>query len=721
MGPLDLPQLVTARCYGPSARLGYARPMSARALIVTLLALLLTASCGPTEPPPPPADLLVFVADAERAPIDDFVSLLPEALDAGVRPAADPLAALASATEGTRRIALVVEPSRCEGCFRLERTANGLVVRGDAPLGIQYGLAALLEGMGVRFLHPQRTFVPAALAEPGAALFDRDEEPDVAMRGLHLHILHPIEPYFDMWEPGEDNLEDARHILHWLVANRANYVTWTALDDVQGRNLERRDAVLAHQQAIVEHAHLRGLRVGLGIQIFGLSNLQRAFDLVDSGDDPAVSIPERLSLLADIPYDGIQLSFGEFFAADPADFVRSVELAYDGVHAIWPGALVTGTVHVGNFEDTRVTYMGEEQLYYFLVRYAERPIRPWVHTVMYYGLFGDTGGAYNHDEFDEHRAFLLERLAMGQEVGYHPETAYWVAFDVNVPTYLPLYVRARFRDLDEIRRAATAGMHGGLEDHVVFSTGWEWGYWQNDWAVMRMSWRTPERYEDLVRDMLAPLPDGPAAADAVIALADLQQATLLDRRLAAYLAGQDGTFALGFARGFWSQPRRPSMPEVRAMTPAERDTFRTEVVDRLATLATDTRAILDDVEALPGVATDPFLAELRDGLAIDVARTEYARALWSAALRSAAGEDASADEAAMDGARAEGQAIVVRRHAALFDPDPQEILAERIPIALLYRYGYLREADDLCFWERERIEYRNEFHAETTPVPGCVL
>jgi hypothetical protein len=688
---------------------------------VFVLSVFVCGSCGPSEPAPEPAELLVFVARAERAPIDDLVSFLPEALDVGVRAVDDPIAAMAGSTEGTRRIALVVDPSRCEGCFRLERASGGFLVRGDALLGVQYGLGALLEAMGVRFLHPQRTYVPPALSEPDAALLDRDEEPEIAMRGLQLHILHPIEPYFDVWEPSEENLEEAHRTIHWLAMNRANYVTWTALDDVQGRNAERRDAVLAHQRAIVEHAHLRGIRVGLGIQIFGLSNLQRAFDLVDAGDDPAISIPARLALISSVPYDAINLSFGEFFAADPAAFIAAVELAYDEVHAAWPGALVTGTIHVGDFEDTRITYMGREQLYYFLVQYVDRPLRPWVHTVMYYGLWGDAGGAYNHAEFDEHRAFLLERLAAGEEVGYHPETAYWVAFDVNVPTYLPVYVRARWDDLFRIREAARAGMHGGLEDHVVFSTGWEWGYWQNDWAVLRMSWRTPERYEDLVRDMVAPLPDGPAAAAAIVALTELQQDALLDHRLAAYLAGQDGTFELGYARGFWSQPRRPSMADIGAMSPEERATFQTEVVDRLATLATDTRAVLDDVEALPGLATDPFLAELRDGLAIDVARTEYARALWQAAVRSAAGEDASADEVAMAAARADAATIVARRHGALWDPDPEEILADRISISLLYRNGYLREAARLCFWERERVQYDNEFHGGTATVPGCVL
>jgi hypothetical protein len=157
------------------------------------------------------------------------------------------------------------------------------------------------------------------------------------------------------------------------------------------------------------------------------------------------------------------------------------------------------------------------------------------------------------------------------------------------------------------------------------------------------------------------------------------------------------------------------------MSPEDLETFETEVVDRLATLAIDTRAVLDRVEALPAIASDPFLAELRDGVAIDVARTEHAHALWQAAVLSARGEDASAMESAIDAAMDDARTIVDRRHGALFDPDPEEILATRIRNALRYDYGYLREAQTLCFWERERIQYRNEFHGETTTVPACVL
>ena len=74
-----------------------------------------------------------------------------------------------------------------------------------------------------------------------------------------------------------------------------------------------------------------------------------------------------------------------------------------------------------------------------------------------------------HELFNEHRDYLEERLKAQTPIGYFPESAYWIAFDNSLPTYLPLYMRSRFVDLSEMKKVGT------LHDHVLFSTGWEWG------------------------------------------------------------------------------------------------------------------------------------------------------------------------------------------------------------------------------------------------------
>src|SRR5689334_17162499 len=161
--------------------------------------------------------------------------------------------------------------------------------------------------------------------------------------------------------------------------------------------------------------------------------------------------------------------------------------------------------------------MGEDLLYYFLVKYADPSIVPDVHTVMFYDLFEPAGGAYHHADFAEHRAFLAQRICAGQRAAYFPETAYWIAFDDSVPQLLPLYVRSRWLDLAELRARVTCG---ALDEHLLFSSGWDWGYWLHDVTALRGSYELPGVYEDLIAAELQP--ELGAAAPALGALIALQ-------------------------------------------------------------------------------------------------------------------------------------------------------------------------------------------------------
>jgi len=408
-------------------------------------------ACSADDPNPGGALELVVTEDV-RHTFDDFAAFTGDGRVA-VRVAADPSAEVAAETGDEPVTVAVVADLDCTDCYRLEEAAGGVVVHGDAPLGVQYGVAHAMEAMGYRFFHPWRTRAPDAIEAPALAEdVGVTFEPDMSRRGLHVHTLHPIEGYYDLWEPGEENLEGARRIVDWLVKNRGNYLAWVALDNVQGS-----DAAVArwrpHAESIVDYAHGRGVRTGLNIQMFGESNLQRAFDLLDRSDvaDREAVIRERLSTIVPEPgFDEISLSFGEFSSADPAAFVETVDLIHDTLTELDPDVVMSAHVHVGNYDDTRVSYMGEELLYYFLVKFADPDILPWVHTVMFYNLFEDAGLAYLHEEFDEHRQYLLDRLRADEPVVYYPESAYWVAFDNSVPQYFPLYVRSRWLDVDRI-------------------------------------------------------------------------------------------------------------------------------------------------------------------------------------------------------------------------------------------------------------------------------
>jgi hypothetical protein len=679
-------------------------------LWLTLLA------CGPGRD-----RLIVYVEPEQAAVVEDFFRFVPWE-DVEVREDADPLAAAEKGGRATR-IAVVADLD-CTDCYELEGEGRRFVVHGSAPLGIQYGLTDLLEEMGFRFWHPYAPVAPVEIQDVDPAALGVRHEPEVARRGLHLHTLHPIEGLDAFWIPSEQGLAEAERIVDWTIKNRGNHVQWVGLDDIS--DPAKQAAWEEHTKAIVDHAHSRGVTVGLGVQLFGTGNLQLAYDLLDEVGTPEqqrADIDAKLDQIGAIDWDLLHLSFGEFFGEDPETFVASATIAYERFQARWPGIAVPTVIHVGNYENLRVEYQGEEILYYFLVKFVDG-LEPWVHTTMYYNLFEDAGGAYLHDEFDEHRAFLLDRLETGEPVGYFPETAYWVAFDNCVPQYFPLYVRSRWTDLHEIRLAGEAVGAAPLDDHVLFSSGWEWGYWQNDAASLRMSYELPDDWHDLYTDMFAANGEvGEKLAAGANALGDVQHEYVIGKRLAAYLAGRDSIIDFGDnSQGILSQPDRPDFEEIVAMDPAARAAFQSGVVNELSALAVATRDVLDALPEDPGDGkVGPYVQEMRDGVEMDALRAEFAAAVFGAAVALGDGESPAGfrEEAVLKLTQA--KQLAARRLDGFHDPDGDRWVRQEWENPTIYDYGYLARADAVCFWERELVQLTNLIDGADEPVPGCAL
>jgi hypothetical protein len=652
-------------------------------------------ACRPTD-----GELRVVVPAELRPVFDDYVRFLDDD-----RVIVD---------EGVSRAAITLELDRPgpAGSYVLDQGRSTVTVHAGDVLGLQYGLAEVLEAGGWGFYHPHRTHRPDVLPDVGElSLSSGLVTPETARRGLHLHTLHPIEAYYDFWEPGADSAERARRTLDWIVKSRGNYVQYPALDDIVRLSLIAPDWQ-AHTKGLVDYAHARGMTYGLGVQLFGSANLQQAFDLVDTDELDDDAVRERLALLAPLGLDTLSMSFGEFSGEEPDKFVETGNHAVALVREELPTVKdVVTTIHVGNYDDLRIEYQGEELLYYFLADEIEGAT-PWIHTVMYYNLYEDAGGAYLHDEFTEHREFLEEHLTTGEPVGYHPESAYWVAFDNSVPTYLPVYLRSRFVDLDELRSRGLS-----LQDHVTFSSGAEWGYWQNDHAILRWNHTLPTRWEDTITATWAPFgADGSVAADAVIGLADLQHEKLIVERLAPWMASRDAIIDFGDnTLGILSQPDRPLPTEVVALPPAALTDLDGTVAGLLA-LADGTEAL---GVTLDGVRDgDPFFDELRDGFAVDVARGRFAAHVLSASLAAARGQPLDQSLAAADEALAAGEEAVARRRAATLWLGGDRILLPLDQNATIYRYGYLGRADELCFWRRERAQV-GRLAGEDVDVPPC--
>jgi hypothetical protein len=632
----------------------------------------------------------------------------------------DVVAASGGAAVGQpEQIVLELDTRLCAECYALPMRVLGDVeyqtVQAGGLLGAQYGVAAALENLGLRFRSPFETYLPPRLRPITNGEGAVTHTPQIRVRGFQLHTLHPIEAYFAFWEPGAANLDSAKRIIDWTIKNRGNFVQWVPVDNIM--DPAQHAAWKAHTRAILDYAHARGVRVGINIQLYGQSNLQRAFDLFDDrsgGVSLDESLAARLPLITqDLPFDAYAISFGEFFSSDPAAFIADLNTANAAIRAHAPAAEVHGFVHVGHEE--RVDYMGMDLIYYFLVRFADASIIPDIHTVMFYNLYEDAGGAYHHDNFDEHRAYLLERIAARQPAMYVPETAYWVGFDVSVPIYLPLYVRNRQLDLARLRTdPAAAG--NPLDGHVIFSTGWEWGYWLNDYTALRTSYEL-ESPEALVAhafgDDLAP------AVPVVLEMIAVQKRALMDERLVAYLAGRDQSFELGVNLGIVSQPDRVTFAELATADEPTRAAVRDDLA-QLDAHVLELERLAAEVDAL-NLPRSRWTRELRDSLRVTALRAAFARAAYQATFAFLDGDTAALTARHAEAAALidEARPIVQRRHADLHHPNPAIIA--RAANHTFYPYGYLQMSDSLCFWVRELRQVENVTGLASEPPPDCIF
>lgn len=576
----------------------------------------------------------------------------------------------------------------------------------DAPdvLGAQYGVSAALENLGFVFRHPFDPEVPQVPADLGRA--GVIHTPELRVRGMHFHTLHPVEAHFAFWEPSVGGTDDAHRIIDWVIKNRGNYVQWAGLNDII-QEPTHHDAWVPYTQELLAYAHMRGVKVGFDLELFGSGNLQLAFDLVNDTAKPfGPQIAARLPIITqNLPFDVYDLSFGEFFGADPDIFIGAVNEVRRQLRTLAPQAEMHALVHVGATQ--RVQYMGQDLIYYFLVKFADPSIIPDVHTVMYYDLFEPTDGAYHHADFSEHRAYLQERMCASppKPAAYHPEDAYWVAFDNSVPQWFPLYVRSRWLDLHNLETMPNCK----LDEQLLFSSGFEWGYWLNDVTALRGSYDRYDSYQAMLVEQL-----GDEAATFVAGVTELQHAALMGDKLAPYMASRDVAIDSGRQLGVVSQPDRVTYDDLVAG--ADKAAFEASVLTPMQAYAD----VLAAVKAPAG--DDRWIAEMADGLAIDQLRPKFMLATYRAVLAKLRGD---ADEAARQQTlaqqlRADAQVVVSRRHAHLHDTHGRRLL-DRTPNDTFYQYGYLRNADILCFWDRELGQVAGVLGNQSMMPPGCLF
>ncbi len=585
---------------------------------------------------------------------------------------------------------------------------------------------ALLEELGVRFFHPMQELVP----EFGAPFFPRGLETHrtamAKVRGLQPHVLHPIEWMPSLHEPGESNLAESKKLIDWLVKTGQNHLQWPLMASVPW------DALADHSRKIVDYAHSRGVTVGAVVQMHHKAALQKNYVLVTDDARPAKEQLEAgLTRLMQVPWDEVELAMGEFLTTDPEGLVTWFDIAVEHLVTIAPNVRVAAQNHCGNYDNLYVDFRGTPKTYFYhLPRFADARLGQTVHTLFWFDLYRE-GGMYQHPNFHFQHDFILEELAKNDHrVRYFPESAYWIATDVDVPAFLPEFIEARWTDIHGLDGDIKAKALPALDGHVLFSSGHEWGYWMTDYLTAKMLWEPSaplERFYSIYASSYGSC--GPKLGEDLSRFVDIQRTYLRDKKLIAYVSGEDNAVDLGaLVAGVTIRELRKKFDDLVTAPEADRVAFETSVIADLETVVRETRPLEDDVAAHCR-GSDPILTpwcnELRDGIRIVRMRLEHSVILYRAILaygRQNKGEATRLFGAAQAKTEEAGAVIQERAKGYRFDVGR---LTNGYTNPTNYAFGYLRQGHTQCLWHRQNEQARRIIEEDIvgslpTGLPSCL-
>lgn len=713
------------------------------------------ASGGGGGEPPPARIALQLGEDLPPVPKDRvrdrLVALGAEEIAADELPALPDGSLLIALGDTAGRRELVddaeVAAAGAEGFVLRTADLGGVrVLAADGNGKIPYAAYAALEELGFAFLHPLDAIEPAEIAMPPAGL-DHVEAPRWPERGLQLHTMHPLEltHVLQGWGPGgpgDENgwralLPEWEAYLEWSVANRQNRVHWVLLGDESWGSFSDDGTRQDRLAELVAIGHDWGHDVGVDVPI--ALHQQHAWRLVREQGELAEEydqIHQRLDYLMTAGFDYVATEIGtsEFTHPDSQRMLDWMDEATAHLAGAW-GAPLYIKIHVSTGQDAEGftdPQTGGPLNYNFLPHYADPRLGVMPHTVQHYA-FDDPAPTYGNTDFEFIFDFLAQE-AGARPVVWHPETAYWVSFDIDVPLFLPLYAERRLDDLRRIGHAEDAGALGiganagaRIQGQSTFSSGWEWGYWLQEVVTARAAWdprldlgdaaaleaalapvvRPFGGAKDDVRDLLV---EAIAAQHALLVLGDYGEGAPADvtrRNGQAYLQGWEtwdevgGMLEQAGLAKIETQPDRigllsiglandPAYSDVRPLLAAMEETF-TAHAQRFEALEED---VADPAR--------PLFEEIRDGLWMNALRAQQVHALFdvSAGLFT---DDWRAERMAYADLALDRAAQIAAAREAGFRVDPERIAGwGNNPTS--YEFGYLWTARTLHFWRRDRAK-----------------
>jgi hypothetical protein len=709
--------------------LGFSLPHP-RTLTAAVLALALALACGeePKVPQVPTAAPRLVSGTALAVTV-----VVPAGLPAGVQRAAEDLNTVLAARSGMPArpvvatvaaaatpvvVAVEVQAATALGTegYKLVQHAwtadkHGLRIVAGAWQGAMYGLTDVAHRLGARWHHPEEAFMPPA--DPTATLpwtvDGTAQTPRFALRGLHEHTQHPI-PASDWYlRPSAAHKQYAFHYFRWLARNRANVASFHLLKTVDLQKWT------PYAQELAQEAKTYGVHLG-AVTSFA-DEQQNNYKHIEASKKTPDDVQIRASLDAlaatGLGFIVFQIGTSEFTKPSDAKVLGWLDTAAAHLADKHPSVHPWVWIHT-----TCGLHADDGSPFYHLPQKTNAKLGFWVHTTMFYDL-DHPAPVYGCKDFHAQRGFLDASLGK-RPVGYFPETAWWLGFDVNLPLALPITGWSRAHDITTV----LAGTK--VESHVTFTTGREWGYWQYDHYVLRAAWDGKLGWSAYLHD-IAPLfgSQGAKVAEVLNQWSLLQKKHLYDTdpEWIFYLAGELAQDEIGEAAGILARRPKPAFHKVLALPDAEWQKWLKQYEALIAT-EPQYQALLDQLP-LPSSATRPvetkLLAETRAVLGLYVHRLRHVRELYAAvvAMRPwqqavlAAGPGKEPPQSVKDAAMKDAEAHIQAAKAIAADVlqvlsaaearyrYPVEMLARKKPETLTaYPFGYLEQTSSGHFWTR---------------------
>ncbi len=578
--------------------------------------------------------------------------------------------------------------------------------------GVSFGLYGLLqEKLGFKFYHPKGTIIPFHKRWPLPVNFQWEAFPRFARKGFHIHTLHPVELTEQFHNPDyPHSAEDLREYIDWLARNQQDTVQFYLLRDIDLARWTR------HACGLVAYAHKRGIEAGVEFSLFMIQqHAFQAIELLRVFPSYKHQIDNTLSWIFRVNWDFVTVDFsmgeylpdiGELMPGLKRYLITQITEKYKT--KVMVPTHVIGSQHGcqsgpgGNAPDDGHPQTGI-----------------LIHTVMFYAIDEPSAPAYGNINFQGMlcRAIQEDRR---RETWYWPESAYWVSFDNSVPLLLLPYLDARWSDMKTMKKI-------GVENHLTFSSGWEWGYWLVDWSIARWSWTHIENGSVQKSSSLSVLddifPDTRMRLLFQRALA-LQNYYLKDRELIGFMSALDPSAELPWPFNSPFQPR-PSFSSswlLYKASDSEAENSAAITVSELEMYAREMNAAVEDIEleteriqaGQKRVSPDvPLIAhELTRALEVTALRAQHRSLTIRALLAQRKGHwwlpaTNEAEGLLRQAAGVRLKALELVRMQEKIYRYPVSLIARQRKNFTAYHFGYLYPASDLFFWRREEEQVRH--------------